>query len=236
MGSSSAVATGAKALLGACVVVAAASMAATPAWAKVRRPVTTTAATALLTTTTTLGTMPAPTPPVAAPPDTCGKGAWPSEVQGRPLSFQVGDGVYLWDDPDGGWALRATHSGPQDTAVISGTLTTGGKFVDVRRGQGGNDIVALSANKRTILFRFVNYGWVDGFDFATRCSAGFSASFYVGGNLASTAAIHLGADVRQPDHQPVEGPTGPGRGRVRQLPDGPVHHRYGYLLITLRAR
>ena len=204
MGSSSAVATGAKALLGACVVVAAASMAATPAWAKVRRPVTTTAATALLTTTTTLGMMPAPTPPVAAPPDTCGKGAWPSEVQGRPLSFQVGDGVYLWDDPDGGWALRATHSGPQDTAVISGTLTTGGKFVDVRRGQGGNDIVALSANKRTILFRFVNYGWVDGFDFATRCSAGFSASFYVGGNLASTAAIHLGAASASPTTNPLK--------------------------------
>ncbi len=204
MGSSSAVATGAKALLGACVVVAAASMAATPAWARARRPVTTTATTALLTTTTTLATMPAPTPPVPAPPDTCGKGAWPSEVQGRPLSFQVGDGVYLWDDPDGGWALRATHSGPQDTAVISGTLTTGGKFVDVRRSQEGNDIVAVSANKRTILFRFVNYGWVDGFDFATRCSAGFSGSFYIGGNLASTTSIHLGAASVSPITNPLK--------------------------------
>ena len=63
MGSRSAIATCAKALLSACVAIGAASMAATPAWARVRHPVsTTTTATALLTsTTTTLGTMPTPT-------------------------------------------------------------------------------------------------------------------------------------------------------------------------------
>ena len=204
MGSRSAIATCAKALLSACVAIGAASMAATPAWARVRHPVsTTTTATALLTsTTTTLGTMPTPTPPVPAPADTCGKGVWPAEIEGRPQLFQLGDGVYLWNDPDGGWALRATHSGPQDTAVISGTLTTGGKFVDVRRGEAGDDIVAVSANKRTILFRFVNYGWVDGFDFATRCSAGFSASFYIGGNLASATSIHLGGASVSPSTNP----------------------------------
>jgi hypothetical protein len=204
MRSSSAVATGAKVLLGACVVAAAASMTATPAWARSRHPVpTTTTVTVLLaTTTTTVGTMPTPTAPVPAPPDTCGKGLWPAQVQGRPQYFQVGDGVYLWNDPNGGWALRATHSGPQDSAVISGTLTTGGRFIDVRRSDQGNDIVAVSANKRTILFRFVNYGWVDGFDFATRCSAGFSASFYIGGNLASATAIHLGATGSNPPTNP----------------------------------
>ncbi len=148
--------------------------------------------------------MPVPTPPVPAPPDTCGKGVWPAEVQGRPPSFQIGDGVYLWDDPDGGWAIRATHSGPGDTAVVSGTLTTGGKFVDVRRAKGVNDIVALSGNKRTILFRFVDYGWVDGFDFATRCAAGFSASFYIGGNLASATSIHLGAGATIPPTNPFK--------------------------------
>jgi hypothetical protein len=209
MRSSSAVATGTKVLLGACVVAAAASMTAAPAWARLRHPITTrtvplTSVTTLLTstTTTTLGTMPIPTAPAPAPPDTCGKGLWPAQVQGRPQFFQVGDGVYLWDDPNGGWALRATHSGPQDTAVISGTLTTGGKFIDVRRSEQGNDIVAVSANKRTILFRFVNYGWVDGFDFATRCAAGFSASFYIEGTLASATAIHLGATASNPPTNP----------------------------------
>jgi hypothetical protein len=205
IGSKSAVATGAKVLLAACVAAAAANVAATPAWARVRHPVgtTTTTTTALLTsTTTTLGTMPTPTPPVPAPADTCGKGVWPLEVQGRPQYFEAGDGVYLWNDPDGGWALRATHSGPQDDAVISGTLTTAGKFVDVRRGEAGDDIVAVSGNKRTILFRFVNYGWLDGFDFATRCSGGFSASFYIAGNLASTTSIHLGAAATSPSTNP----------------------------------
>ncbi len=193
---------GAKVLLGACVVVAATSMAASPAWAKVRRVATTTTSTS--TTTTTLGTMPVPAPPAPALPDNCVKGTWPSAVQGRPLSFQAGDGIYLWDDPDGGWALRATHAGPTDTAVISGTLTTSGKFVDVRRLQygGGDDIVVLSANKHTILFRFVNYGWLDGLDFSTHCSAAFSASVYIGGALASAGAVHLGEGAATPGANP----------------------------------
>jgi hypothetical protein len=178
-------------------------MAASPAWAKVRR-VTTTIATSTSTTTTTLGTMPIPAPPAPAPADNCVKGAWPSVVEGRPLSFQAGDGVYLWDDPDGGWALRATHSGPADESVISGTLTTGGKFVDVRTLQGGSgdDIVVVGANKHTILFRFVNYGWLDGVDFSTRCSAAISASFYVGGALAPTSTVHLGEAAVSPSANP----------------------------------
>ncbi|HTT92393.1 MAG TPA: hypothetical protein VMF65_22770 [Acidimicrobiales bacterium] len=209
MRSSSAVATGTRALIGACVVAAVVSMSAAPAWARVRHRVdlttTTTTGVVLTSTTTTAATMPAPAPPVPAPVDACGKGIWPVEVQGRPLSYQVGDGVYLWDDPDGGWAIRATHSGLDDSAVISGTLTTTtGKFVDVRRAKGVNDIVALSGNKRTILFRFVDYGWVDGFDFATRCAEGFSASFYIGGNLAPTTSIHLGAGATGPPTDPFK--------------------------------
>jgi hypothetical protein len=208
MRSSSAVAKGTRLLVGACVVAAGVSMFAAPSWARARHPVflttTSTTSVVLTSTTTTVATMPAPAPPVPAPVDTCGKGIWPAEVQGRPLSYQVGDGVYLWDDPDGGWAIRATHTGPDDNAVISGTLTTTGKFVDVRRAKGVNDIVVLSGNKRTILFRFVDYGWVDGFDFATRCAEGFAASFYIGGNLASTTSIHLGAAATSPPADPFK--------------------------------
>jgi hypothetical protein len=212
IGNSSAMATGARVLLGAVLVAAAANIAATPAWARPTRhrvvfttttstPATTTT-TVLASTTTTETTMPAPIPPAPAPADTCAKGVWPAEVQGRPQFFQAGDGVYLWDDPDGGWALRATHSSPNDTAVISGTLTTTGKFIDVRRNDLGNDIVAVSANKRTILFRFVNYGWVDGLDFATRCAPGFSASIYIAGTLAPTTSIHLGGSATAPGTNP----------------------------------
>ena len=204
MVSRSVVGTAGKALLSACAVIAAAGMAAAPASATVRATTTTTISAVGPTTTTTVGTMPSPTAPTPAPADSCGKGAWPAQVQGRPLSFEAGDGVYLWDDPDGAWALRVTHTGPQDNTVISGTLTTSGKFVDVHRGKAGDDIIAVGANKRTILFRFVNYGWLDGFDFATRCSGALSASFYIGGNLASATSIHLGAAASSPASNPFK--------------------------------
>jgi hypothetical protein len=142
------------------------------------------------------------------------KGAWPAVVQGRPATFHAGDhGAYLWHDPDGGWALRVTHAGPHDRVVFSGTLTTGGQFVHVRRVKDeGNDIVAVSPNKHMILFRFVNYGYVDGLDFATHCSEAFTSSISMSGHLASTAAIHLGRTAAHPTSNPfkIERVHGPG--------------------------
>ena len=82
MANNSVAARAAKALLSACVALAATGLAATPAWAKARRPVTTTTAALLTSTTTTVGTMPTPTPPVPAPADTCGKSVWPSRGTG----------------------------------------------------------------------------------------------------------------------------------------------------------
>jgi hypothetical protein len=90
-------------------------------------------------------------------------------------------------------------------------LHTDGRFVLVHRVRDeGNDIVAVSANHRTILFRFVNYGWVDGLDFATHCSTGFSASFYIAGVLAPTSAVHLGADAVNPTSNPFDIERGQG--------------------------
>jgi hypothetical protein len=213
-------ASAAKILLGACAVVAAMGLDASPAWANQTAqhrhfplPVVTSTTTTVpggttttTSTTTALG-LPLPQPPTAAPEDTCVQGAWPQAVEGRPATFQAGnDGVYLWHDPDGGWALRATHSGPHDRVIIAGTLhTTTGKFTFVHRVRDeGNDIVALSANHKTILFRFVNYGWVDGLDFATHCSTGFSASFYIEGTLAPTDAVHLGGNEVNPTSNPFD--------------------------------
>jgi hypothetical protein len=156
--------------------------------------------------------LPLPQPPSAAPEDNCVQGAWPQAIEGRPATYlAVGDGVYLWHDPDGGWALRATHSGPHDRVIIAGTLHTDGKFTLVHRVRDeGNDVVALSANHKTILFRFVNYGWVDGLDFATHCSTGFSASFYIGGTLAPVGAVHLGGNEVSPTSNPFDVERGQG--------------------------
>jgi hypothetical protein len=213
---SAATASAAKILLGVCAVVAATGLAASPAWANQnaqRRhfpPTTTTSTTTTTvpgsTTTTTSVDLPLPVAPTPAPEDTCVPGTWPAEVQGRPAGFQAGDdGVYLWHDQDGGWALRATHAGPHDKVIIAGTLHTDGKFILVHRTRDeGNDIVAVSANHHTILFRFVNYGWVDGLDFDTRCSEGFSATFYISGTLAPTSAVHLGAGEVSPAGNPFQ--------------------------------
>jgi len=191
-------------LLGACVVLAATGAAASPAWAKSPRlPVPTTSAYGSTTTTTGDQTL-LPSAPAPEASDTCVPGAWPSVAEGRPATFLAGsDGAYLWHDPDGGWALRVTHSGPQDRVIFSGSLTTSGKFVDVQLiGGGGNDIVVVGPAKHTILFRFVNYGLVDGIDFGTRCSRAFTVKIYLEGQLASTGSVHLGQSIGNPTSNP----------------------------------
>jgi len=162
------------------------------------------------TTTSTVGvptgaTLPAPEPPPPAPRDTCAKGLWPAVVQGLPVSYIVGqDGAYLWYDPDGAWALRFTHSGTHFKAAFSGSLTVGsGELVDVSAMGGGNDIVAVSPDKRTIYFRFANFGPVDGLNFATQCTRGFSVDIHRGPRLMAPAAIHLGASLTSPARDPV---------------------------------
>ena len=185
-------ATPAALVLTACLAVAGAGATASTASARA------------VTTTTNPATPPAPVAPARAPPDNCVKGQWPSIIEGRPGSFQASaEGAYLWHDPNGAWALRVTHAGAHGGDVFSGALTTAGQFVDVRRTQGGqDDIVVVSRDRHTILFRFVNFGWVDGIDFTTRCAQGFATSIYIGGQLASTASVHLGSAESQPAGNP----------------------------------
>ena len=97
--------------------------------------------------------------------------------------------------PDGGFALRVTHSGKRVNAIFSGTLTTTtGKFVDAQGiGDQGNDIVAVGPSGRTILFRFVDFGQVDGLDFGTHCTVAFKVNIHISGSLAPVSALHLGA-------------------------------------------
>ena len=190
------------ALLSACLVLLGTGLTASTAFAG---PISATAGTLPVTVA----------PPASAPPDNCVGGYWPSVVQGRPSGFDAGDhGTYLWHDPDGGWALRVTHAGPHDRVVFSGTLQTGGRFVDVRRVlDERNDIVAVSPNGHTIFFRFINFGWVDGLDFATHCSGGFTVSIDVNGRHSSPDGIHLGLNKATPTSNPF---------RIERVPKPPV--------------
>lgn len=214
---------GVRALLGTCVAAITLGAIASPALANTRfvdghsrHRVTNLVAPPQGTTSTTI-TMPLPAPPPPAPPDTCVKGAWAPATQGAPLAFAPGEtGAYLWYDPNGAWALRVTHAGPHDQAIFSGSLTTtSGAFVDVAPMSGtGNDIVAESANKRTVYFRFVDYGLVDGLDFATQCARAFTVHIHLGTRLAPAKLVHLGNGLVSPSTNPfeVERVTGTGAG------------------------
>jgi hypothetical protein len=167
-------------------------------------------------------TMPLPAPPPAAPPDSCVKGNWPPQVSGAPLTFLLANGAYLWYDADGGWALRVTHWGLRDRAVFSGYLTThSGEFVDVSvmspvapsPGPTGNDIVYETPNKRTVYFRFVGFGLLDGLNFATQCVRGFTVSIHIGLRPLPGAAVHLGSAGTSPPSNPF---------RLMRHPAGPV--------------
>jgi hypothetical protein len=126
-------------------------------------------------------------------------------VQGRPDGFAgSGHGAYLWYDPDGGWALRVTHAGLNDQAVFSGILKTNGKFVDVRQSGQGYDIVAVSPNGRSIVFRFANYRTLDGLDFATRCSEALTVTLDINGARAPLGAIYLGGTATSPASNPFK--------------------------------
>lgn len=148
--------------------------------------------------------MPLPTSPAPSPPDTCAQGEWPNIVAGRPAQFVASDdAAYLWHDANGGWALRVTHAGPRDRVVFSGTLYTAGQFVDVRPlSDEGTDIVVVGAGSHAIYFRFVDYGWVDGLDFATRCSEGLTTRIDINGVPAPTVGIHLGRKALPPAGNP----------------------------------
>jgi hypothetical protein len=148
--------------------------------------------------------MPLPTSPAPAPPDTCAQGVWPNTVAGRPAQFVAGDdAAYLWHDANGGWALRVTHAGPGDKVVFSGTLYTSGQFVDVRPlSDKSTDIVVVGIGNHAIYFRFVDYGWVDGLDFATRCSQGFTTRIDINGVPAPTVGIRLGRKALPPSGNP----------------------------------
>lgn len=166
-------------------------------------------------TTTTTAPFPAPSAPVGVP-DTCVKKAWAPEVEGQPLAYQaLSDGAYLWLGADGSWALRVTHTDGRNRAIFSGSLTLPrGKFVDVGEiGKTGSDIVAEGPGGRTIVFRFVNFGPVDGLDFSTRCATALKVNLHMSGALLPATDIHLGANEVSPPGNPF---------RVQRAPLGSV--------------
>ncbi|HUI47223.1 MAG TPA: hypothetical protein VL119_00905 [Acidimicrobiia bacterium] len=141
---------------------------------------------------------PAPTTGSGGTPTTCPAGPWPASANGRPARDP---GVRVWHDGTG-WHVRVTHDTMHDR-VFSGELVTTGDFIAVHAVRlEKNDRLLVGPMHHGLVFRFNNYGGVDGFDFATYCAPSIEFGFVSDGHVVPTSRISIGAAASHPAHDP----------------------------------
>lgn len=141
--------------------------------------------------------------PTASSAAVCERAPWADRVQGEPAGFSAGDrgGDYLWHDATG-FHLRVTHKN-DNREVYTGEITSPVPLhlqpVQLERG----DVARLSADHRTIVFAFVDYGHIDGLNFQTDCASSVTVSHLNVGNAALTPdRVYLGATSAHPARIP----------------------------------
>jgi hypothetical protein len=125
-------------------------------------------------------------------------GPWPVWADGLPAPDP---GVRVWHSPTG-WRVRVTHDAVHDR-VFAGEIFTTGRIVSatpVRLEK--NDAITVGPRKHGLLFRFNNYGGVDGFDFTTSCAPFLEFGFTSDAHLVGPSRISIGAGGRHPAHDP----------------------------------
>jgi hypothetical protein len=152
-------------------------------------------------TTFAATTSPAGTTTVATTA-TCTDGRWPASVQGVPTLFHAGAaaGDYTWHDANG-WHLRVTHVGTT-RAVFTGRIVSSAPMTAVPVRLEGGDMIALSADRLTLTYRFYNYGAIDGVDFKTGCARRVAFSGSLNGVKLPVRRIWIGHDNRHPLENP----------------------------------
>jgi hypothetical protein len=137
----------------------------------------------------------------ATAPSSCPSGHWPAAVEGRPPAAKVGmTGVALWHDRYG-WHLRESEAGT-DRAVFTGTVSTDGGLVSVRRHLEGGD-ATFHPGPHTLGYRFTNYGGVDGVDFGVACGSTIRVSAYLDGHAVPVSNVVIGAGNTHPAAMPI---------------------------------
>jgi hypothetical protein len=161
----------------------------------------TAAASTLNPATSTIATRtPTPTPTCDALKDDSG---WPVVADGRPAGLDGGDAAadYIWHDGTG-WHLRVTHQSDRHQ-VWSGVLTTKGTFSDVDAVKlERNDYFKVSPDKHTIVFRFYNYGAIDGLDLRTHCAEGIHFALRADGAPVNPTEVIIGHGAHNPPQVP----------------------------------
>jgi hypothetical protein len=132
----------------------------------------------------------------------CDDGHWPASVQGRPTLFHAGGrgGDYVWHDGDG-WHLRVTHPGSAGITLSGQIVSSAPLDGDPVRLEAG-DVVTLSLDRKTITYRFTNYGGVDGFDFRTSCAQRLTFLGKASGERLPRTRIWLGSGNEHPLENP----------------------------------
>ena len=155
--------------------------------------------TALLITTGSLGIVAAGASPAQA---ACPEGRWPATVQGQPTSLKAGAalGDYLWHDSKG-WHLRVTHPG-KAKVVFTGRIVSSAPLDAAPRKLEKKDTVTMTGDRKTVSFRFTNYGRIDGIDFRASCARKLTFALYANGRQLPSTRIVLGHHNRHPLSNP----------------------------------
>ncbi|HVU74135.1 MAG TPA: hypothetical protein VHE83_14315 [Mycobacteriales bacterium] len=136
---------------------------------------------------------PQPSPAKKAPqqPERC-KHPLPDVVLGNPqVKAHDPEGIYVFHDGD--WQLRVTH--PGSTKVVYAGVITASRTINLRtRHLEKRDKVAFSNHHKTVVFRFTNYGAIDGLSLNTHCAESVTFKLWINGKLAPVADIFEGKD------------------------------------------
>lgn len=133
---------------------------------------------------------------------TCDEGRWPASVQGKPATFQAGAraGDYIWHNTTG-WHLRFTHPGSR-RIVFSGKIISNRPLTVAPYRLESGDSFALSADRLTLTYRFVNHGRIDGLDLRTACATRLWFRGSMTGTKLPTGRIWIG----RAGHHPLQNP------------------------------
>lgn len=131
----------------------------------------------------------------------CPTGNLPGYLAGAP-AVKGGDpaGFYIWHTSTG-WRLVVTHPG-SSRVVFTGTVTATApiSYRPIRLERG--DLVRLSADHRTLAFRFTDYGHLDGVALDAHCAKYVRFALDIDGHRASPARVYLGSREVRPTSNP----------------------------------
>ena len=132
----------------------------------------------------------------------CDEGRWPTWVQGKPVTFTSGGraGDYLWHDAYG-WHLRVTHSRAAKVVFTGKIVSNAALSVKGYHLESGDSFV-LSADRKTLTYRFTNYGHIDGIDFRTACAT----RLWVRGSMAGVTLPVGRVWVGRAGNHPLQNP------------------------------